>query len=274
MDWVRCDPSLVEQILRNLVANAIKYTREGLVRLRCLHDEAAVRIQVLDTGIGIPSEQLPHIYDEFYQVGVPANTVRGGYGLGLSIVLRLVKLLNLRLQVESEVGRGSVFSLQLPASVAPSVDRGASVKVASGGAQLADVLPHILVVEDDRKIASFVVNGLKQNAFAVDHCANGEDALAMARSVSYDAAVVDIMLPELDGLTLVQTLRKDNIRTPVLILSAKATVDDRIKGLQAGGDGDTLVESEQLGRDLTLVVIHHHDSIEVPASGSEKNRVR
>ena len=114
----------------------------------------------------------------------------------------------------------------------------------------------ILVVEDDRKIASFIVNGLKQSGFAVDHCADGEDALAMARSVSYDAAVVDIMLPKLDGLSLVQTLRKEKIRTPVLILSAKATVDDRVKGLQAGGD-DYLVKpfafSELLARIQALI---------------------
>ena len=114
----------------------------------------------------------------------------------------------------------------------------------------------ILVVEDDRKIASFVVNGLKQSAFAVDHCADGEDALDMARSVSYDAAIVDIMLPKLDGLTLVQTLRREKIQTPVLILSAKATVDDRVKGLQAGGD-DYLVKpfafSELLARIQALI---------------------
>src|SRR5688572_21971852 len=114
----------------------------------------------------------------------------------------------------------------------------------------------LLVVEDDRKIASFIVNGLKQNAFAVDHCADGEDALAMARSVPYDAAVVDIMLPKLDGLSLVQTLRKEKIRTPVLILSAKATVDDRVKGLQVGGD-DYLVKpfafSELLARIQALI---------------------
>ena len=110
------DPSLVEQILRNLVSNAIKYTREGWVRLRCLHEQALVRIEVLDTGIGIPADQLGHIYDEFYQIGVSTNTARDGYGLGLSIVQRLVKLLNLRLDVRSEVGRGSAFSLLLPAS--------------------------------------------------------------------------------------------------------------------------------------------------------------
>lgn len=114
----------------------------------------------------------------------------------------------------------------------------------------------ILVVEDDRKIASFVVNGLKQSGFAVDHCADGEEGLILAQSTPFDAAVVDIMLPKLDGLTLVQTLRRSNIQTPVLILSAKATVDDRVKGLQAGGD-DYLVKpfafSELLARLQALI---------------------
>lgn len=114
----------------------------------------------------------------------------------------------------------------------------------------------ILVVEDDKKIASFVVNGLKQSGFAVDHCANGEDALMLARSTSYDAAVVDIMLPKLDGLSLIQQLRKENIRTPVIILSAKASVDDRVRGLQAGGD-DYLTKpfafSELLARVQALI---------------------
>src|SRR6516165_7619717 len=94
----------------------------------------------------------------------------------------------------------------------------------------------VLVVEDDSKIASFVVNGLKQSGFAVDHAAEGEDALFRAQTVSYDAAVVDLMLPKLDGLSLIQRLRSEGIRVPVLILSAKASVDDRVRGLQAGGD--------------------------------------
>jgi len=94
----------------------------------------------------------------------------------------------------------------------------------------------VLVVEDDKKIASFVTSGLKQSGFAVDHSADGEDALALASATPYDAAVVDIMLPKMDGLALVQQLRKSKIKIPVIFLSAKGSVEDRIKGLQMGGD--------------------------------------
>jgi two-component system OmpR family response regulator len=114
----------------------------------------------------------------------------------------------------------------------------------------------ILVVEDDKKISSFVVNGLKQSGYAVDHSADGENGLIMAQSISYDAAIVDIMLPKLDGLSLIQQLRAKGTRIPVLILSAKASVDDRVKGLQAGGD-DYLTKpfafSELLARIQALI---------------------
>jgi len=114
----------------------------------------------------------------------------------------------------------------------------------------------ILVIEDDPKIASFIVNGLKQSGFAVDHCADGEEGLARAHTISYDAAVVDIMLPKLDGLRLITDLRSKGVRTPVLILSAKASVDDRVRGLQAGGD-DYLTKpfafSELLARVQALI---------------------
>lgn len=113
-----------------------------------------------------------------------------------------------------------------------------------------------LVVEDDNKIASFVVKGLKQSGFAVDRSADGEEALIFARSTSFDVAVVDIMLPKLDGLTLIKQMRSEAIRTPVIILSAKASVDDRVKGLQAGGD-DYLTKpfafSELLARIQALI---------------------
>ena len=114
----------------------------------------------------------------------------------------------------------------------------------------------ILVVEDDAKIASFIVNGLKQSGFAVDHCHDGEEGLFRAQTVSYDVAVVDLMLPKLDGLALIQQLRAGGSRMPVLILSAKASVDDRVRGLQAGGD-DYLTKpfafSELLARIQALI---------------------
>ncbi|MEJ0088212.1 MAG: response regulator transcription factor [Limisphaerales bacterium] len=114
----------------------------------------------------------------------------------------------------------------------------------------------VLVVEDDKKIAAFVVKGLKQSGFAADHAADGEEGLLMATSVNYDAAIVDIMLPGLDGLNLIQKIRAKGSRVPVLILSAKSSVDDRVKGLQAGGD-DYLTKpfafSELLARVQALI---------------------
>jgi len=114
----------------------------------------------------------------------------------------------------------------------------------------------ILVVEDDKKIASFVVKGLKESGYAVDHAVEGENGLIMAQTIAYDAAVVDHKLPKLDGLILIKKLRGRGIRIPVLILSAKASVDDRVKGLQAGGD-DYLTKpfafSELLARIQALI---------------------
>jgi len=113
-----------------------------------------------------------------------------------------------------------------------------------------------LVIEDDRKIASFIVKGLKQHGFAVDHAADGQTGLDLALTAPYDAAIVDIMLPGRDGLSVVQEMRARRINLPVLFLSAKATVDDRIRGLQAGGD-DYLVKpfafSELLARLQALI---------------------
>ena len=94
----------------------------------------------------------------------------------------------------------------------------------------------LLVVEDDKKLGAYVVKGLQEAGFAVDHCADGEEGLVMATGNEYDAAIVDIMLPSLNGLALVQELRKQHSTVPVLFLSAKASVDDRVKGLQTGGD--------------------------------------
>jgi DNA-binding response OmpR family regulator len=119
-----------------------------------------------------------------------------------------------------------------------------------------DNLMRILIIEDDHKIASFVVKGLKEAGFAVDRAADGEDGLGLALSGSYDTAVIDIMLPVCDGLGVIAELRRRKVNTPVIILSAKRSVDERVRGLQAGGD-DYLIKpfafSELLARIQALI---------------------
>ena len=99
----------------------------------------------------------------------------------------------------------------------------------------------ILIIEDDETIAAFVAKGLREAGFGVDHSPDGRVGLAMALASAYDAAIVDVMLPGLDGRAIVEALRRRRVRTPVLFLSARRSVDDRVRGLQAGGD-DYLVK--------------------------------
>jgi two-component system OmpR family response regulator len=114
----------------------------------------------------------------------------------------------------------------------------------------------ILLVEDDDKIASFIVKGFKAEGFATDHAADGEMGLHLALTEPYDAAIIDLMLPKLDGLSLIDQMRREKIETPVIILSARGSVDDRVKGLQTGGD-DYLTKpfafSELLARVQALI---------------------
>jgi two-component system OmpR family response regulator len=114
----------------------------------------------------------------------------------------------------------------------------------------------ILLVEDDLKIASFIVKGLRAMGYAVDHAIDGEEGLHLALTEPYDTAIIDIMLPKLDGLSLIGRIRKEKVNIPVIILSAKDSVDDRVKGLQTGGD-DYLTKpfafSELLARVQALI---------------------
>lgn len=108
-----------------------------------------------------------------------------------------------------------------------------------------------LVVEDDKKIASFLAKGLQEAGYAVDHCASGEEGLALAQTVTYDAAIIDLMLPGLDGLRMIQKLRSLNLCFPIIVLSAKRAIDDRVNCLQSGADdyvGKPFAFSELLAR--------------------------
>ena len=114
----------------------------------------------------------------------------------------------------------------------------------------------LLVIEDDVKIASFIIKGMKAAGFAVDHVADGKEGLHLALTEPYDAAIIDIMLPKLDGLSVIEKMRQEQIQTPVIILSAKGSIDDRVRGLQRGSD-DYLTKpfafSELLARVQALI---------------------
>jgi two-component system, sensor histidine kinase len=230
-DAAHSDPSLVEQILRNLVSNAVKYTREGWVRLRCLQEPAAqVRIEVLDTGVGIPPDQLPYIYDEFYQVGVPTNSSRDGYGLGLSIVQRLVNLLTLKLDVRSEVGRGSAFSLVLPASrgdclTVPATLSGSSIHVPRqvGEAQ-------VLLVEDNAAVRQATSLLLELENYRVTAVASLSEAVQhVQKGHGIDLLITDYHLS--GGETGTQ-----------VIAALRALLGDSLKAVLATGDTSSAIK--------------------------------
>jgi PAS domain S-box-containing protein len=189
-DRAHSDPALVGQVIRNLVANAIKYTREGRVRLRCLHDDALVRLEVLDTGIGIPARELSRIYDDFYQIGVSTNTSRDGYGLGLSIVSRIVELLHLRLDVQSEVGKGTVFALSLPVSTLKGDTRTAAAAANKAAAPGAVTRVQVLLVEDDARVRNATRLLLKIEGYDVIATGSLSEALAAAQANAHIGLLV------------------------------------------------------------------------------------
>ena len=204
------DASLVGQILRNLVSNAIKYTNAGWVRLRSAPGVAGVRLEVTDTGVGIPTDQLPYIYDEFYQVGVASNTTREGYGLGLAIVQRLVKLLGLRLEVRSEVGRGSTFALELPAAAAAAGTAQAPAAAAPPQAPASATAARILLVDDDEGVRNATAMLLRVEGFEVAPAASLAEALQQVRQDGrIDLVIADYHLQKGEtGVDVIAAIRQ------------------------------------------------------------------
>ena len=221
------DPALLGQILRNLLSNAIKYTHAGSVALRSRRGAQGVRIEVSDTGIGIPADQLGLIYDEFFQIGVPTNSSRDGYGLGLSIVQRLVKLLGLKLEVRSELGRGSVFALDVPAgqTVAPSAEHCSSAPAARPASA-----PQVLLVEDDPAVRDATRMLLKVEGYRVVTA----DSLAAARSRAAEH-------PQLDLLVTDYHLNNGETGTQV-IAALREAVGKHLKAVLITGDTSAAVK--------------------------------
>jgi PAS domain S-box-containing protein len=250
---VHSDPSLVGQILRNLVANAIKYTPAGVVRLVCQRYDGHLRIEVRDSGIGIPAEQLRFIYDEFYQVGVGTNTSRDGYGLGLSIVQRLVKLLELRIDVESTVGVGSTFSLSLPLGTSVSATVTTRSRPATPAAR-PGVQQHVLLVEDDPGVRNATRVFLKGEGYRVTATASLSEAIRCAS----EARDIDIIVSDYHlgsggtGTEVIASVRKVLNRVTAAVL---VTGDTSNAIRELGRDAQLRITSKPINADEMLALI-------------------
>jgi PAS domain S-box-containing protein len=189
---VRSDPALVGQVLRNLLANAIKYTRQGSVELRCEARGDNQRIEVRDTGIGIPPDKVALIFEEFYQVGVEPNSSRDGHGLGLSIVQRIARLLDFKIEVTSSPGQGSVFAIELP-TASGAAEPAQDARPAAPGAAVA-AHHRILLVEDEPGVRNAMRMLLKIEGYEVIAAAGAAEALERLRADDFDLLVTDYHL--------------------------------------------------------------------------------
>jgi PAS domain S-box-containing protein len=177
---VYSDPSLVMQAVRNLVSNAIKYTHNGHVTLRGSYQGPNMRLEVVDTGVGIAADELDRIYEDFYQVGVSPNLSRNGYGLGLGIVARIADLLGLKLDVQSQLGEGSVFSLEIPVSKTSGKSETLELTKRLGAARDRTTNVQILLVEDDAGVRNATRMLLKVEGHDVSTAASLSEAVKEA----------------------------------------------------------------------------------------------
>ncbi|MDJ0655898.1 MAG: ATP-binding protein [Xanthomonadales bacterium] len=233
-DHVSVDGTRLRQILSNLIGNALKFTREGSVTLSINPGDRADLwvFQVADTGIGIAQENLETIFDSFRQVEDGANRSFGGTGLGLSISRELARLLGGDLTVDSQLGAGSVFTLQLPLP---------EVEAEPTGEGFGDVDLHlpefiILVVEDNPVnaiVAVEMVTGFGCRALCAE---SAEEGLKLVRSNPVDLVLMDCQMPGMDGFEATSQLRRMGVTIPIIGLTGNAMPEDRARCLAAGMD--------------------------------------
>jgi PAS domain S-box-containing protein len=246
--WVHSDVALVAQLLRNLLANAIKYTQRGTVELRCEPRGERERIEVRDTGIGIAPGQLEHIFEEFYQVGVAPNSTRDGYGLGLSIVQRIARLLGIEVEVSSEVGKGSAFAIELPRAIATS-----SAAPGAAHPETPAALPparQILLVEDESGVRNAMRTLLGIEGYQVTAAATANEALERLREGKFDLIVTDYHLEA--GRTGTEVIAAARARLGAGLKAILVTGDTSAAIREMQGDAALRIASKPINSDELL----------------------
>jgi CheY-like chemotaxis protein len=243
----------VRQIILNIVGNALKFTDSGGVSIRVTSrieapDRVHLRIEVSDTGIGMSSVACAGLFKEFSQVGGPAANRQGGTGLGLVISQRLAQSMNGRIEVESEPGKGSLFrtSLFLRPDPTPALSAAdlAPIPAAPGIAEFALARfgrpLRVLLAEDNRTNQFVAVAMLKRMGCQVDVAANGIEATEEVRRHDYDVVLMDVMMPDMNGIEATRAIRVSDSRNrlvPIVAVTANAFSQDRRDCLDAGMNG-------------------------------------
>lgn len=232
------DPTRVQQILLNLVGNAVKFTENGHVSLETFAlSPQGVRFVVADTGPGLNAEQQARLFRRFEQGDGPRTTARyGGSGLGLAISQELAAAMGGRITVDSQPGKGTRFIVDLP--LAGSAPEQVAAPAAPGArARHGAVRWCLLLVEDDPIVAEAIAGLLRARGHAVTHAAHGLGALTEAATGHFDAALLDLDLPGMDGLALARSLRAQGFAAPLLAVTARADADAQAQAQAAGFTG-------------------------------------
>jgi len=249
------DVNKMASIVSNLLSNAIKFTSANgkiFVHLNKIQtkDDEFLSIKFKDTGLGLTENDITHLFDRFYQVDDVSSQKRSGTGIGLSLAKEFVELMNGTIDVESTLGKGSTFTVQIPITnnavktvdakitVEPPIKKTSnSTKTESTVLDEASVLPLALIVEDNEDVAHYLKACLK-GKYQTIHAINGNLGIDMAYEKIPDIIISDVMMPGKDGFEVCAALKSDE-RTdhiPIILLTAKVTTEDRLTGLAHGAD--------------------------------------
>ena len=289
---VLADEDRLQQILHNLIGNAVKFTDSGSVRVRAIDEGGQVRVQVIDTGPGIAARDRDRIFESFEQVEESATRVHGGTGLGLAVTRNLVQLHGGNIELESQVGQGSTFSFVLQAATAGEAEeahpvmkeeeeqwqatrepehgrrpgRALSVKAMvaphidddGGPATSSDDRIRILVVDDEPVNQQVMLNHLSLQHYEVLQADNGMRALELlAGGEKVDLVLLDVMMPKLSGFEVCREIRKTRLPTqlPVVMVTARTQMADLKMGLQVGAN-DYITKPVAKGELLARIKTH------------------
>jgi signal transduction histidine kinase/CheY-like chemotaxis protein len=228
------DPMRLRQILLNLLSNACKFTKQGEVTLRVrrvVHGQNWIEMAVADTGIGMTPEQQAKLFEEFSQADSSTARRYGGTGLGLAITRKLARMMGGDVTVTSESGKGSVFTLRLPASA----ELPAKVVTGSNGGRTVRT-DCVLVIDDDATARELISDHLKAEGFSVVTAAGGMEGLKLAKELRPTVITLDVMMPDLDGWSVLTTLRQDPELADIPVIMV-TIVDEHRRGIALGAAG-------------------------------------